>query len=344
MHNETTHDFDHSKTTVNLIFFKSGPTITPDLSYITSYILTMAQKRKTSQFNAWSFVINNYTEKDEDDVKELKPFCSYLVVGKEVGEKCGTPHLQGYVYMVKPATLKAMSRVLRRAKLFVSKGSDFDNFGYAQKEDLWLRFGSPPACRKDRGDLSDVMQHGTMRDVVLHSSSYQAVRMAEKRFVYLEAKRNFKPLVVWFYGSTGVGKSYSVHTCYPDVFIPQSFKWWEGYDADASVLVDDFRGDYCKFHDLLTLIDRYPYRVECKGGSRQLRAERMFFTSPVHPAAVYQGRTTEDVAQLTRRIDYIIRVVKNAEGLEEHCIIKSPFFSVPSNPEYDDFHFVHGKM
>uniref|UniRef100_UPI0040488E22 hypothetical protein n=1 Tax=Shewanella sp. TaxID=50422 RepID=UPI0040488E22 len=57
------------------------------------------------------------------------------------------------------------------------------------------------------------------------------------------------------------------------------------------------------FHVLLRLLDRYPYQVETKGGSRQLLAETMIITCPFMPEEMYNGR--EDIKQLLRRIDEI---------------------------------------
>ena len=44
-----------------------------------------------------------------------------------------------------------------------------------------------------------------------------------------------------------------------NVFRPLNYKWWEGYDGHEVVLLDDIRKDFCKFHELLTLLDIYPY-------------------------------------------------------------------------------------
>ena len=80
-------------------------------------------------------------------------------------------------------------------------------------------------------------------------------------------------------------------------------KWWEGYDAQEYVIIDDMRGDFLKFHQLLKLLDRYPYRVETKGSTRQFLATHIFITSSYHPEEMFSTR--EDIQQLLRRIDEI---------------------------------------
>jgi len=80
-------------------------------------------------------------------------------------------------------------------------------------------------------------------------------------------------------------------------------KWWEGYDAHENVIIDDMRGDFCKFHELLRMLDRYAYRIETKGGSRQFRAKTIIITSCYSPTEMFDTR--EDIQQLLRRIDEI---------------------------------------
>jgi hypothetical protein len=50
------------------------------------------------QTKHWCFTLNNYTENEMEQMEQMVPqFCEKWVIGKEVGEKCGTPHLQGYI-------------------------------------------------------------------------------------------------------------------------------------------------------------------------------------------------------------------------------------------------------
>jgi len=52
-------------------------------------------------------------------------------------------------------------------------------------------------------------------------------------------------------------------------------------------------------------LDRYPFQVECKGGSRQFLAKNIYITSCYSPEQMFEGRVDEDLRQLTRRIDII---------------------------------------
>jgi hypothetical protein len=115
------------------------------------------------------------------------------------------------------------------------------------------------------------------------------------------------PEVYWIYGPTGTGKTRYVFTKegYTNIWVSgTSLKWFDGYHGQEVVLVDDFRGDYCKFHELLRYTDGYPISVQIKGSFVNFNPKRMYFTCPVHPRDVYPS-LCEEVDQLLRRITRI---------------------------------------
>lgn len=264
----------------------------------------------------YCFTINNYTVDDEDAVKALATDALYLVCGREIGKKCGTPHLQGYVHFKSQRSFDAIKRLLKRANLRAAKADALRNQQYCTKDsDMLIEHGTPPA-QGERSDIDmarDIVREtGQMRQVALEARSMQSVRIAEVYLKYHETPRTWKTTVRWYYGPTGVGKSkyareWLQDECPDDVYTAlDSTKFWEGYDGHRGVIIDDYRKDFSKFHVLLQLLDRYEYRVEVKGSSRQMRATHLAITSPDHPLVTWGGRTTENLQQLLRRIDCII--------------------------------------
>jgi hypothetical protein len=79
-------------------------------------------------------------------------------------------------------------------------------------------------------------------------------------------------------------------------------KWWDGYEQQPAVIIDDYRRDFSTFAELLRLLDRYPHRVEKKGASIQFNSSTIIITTPKPPEETWAGRTEEDLAQLMRRI------------------------------------------
>jgi hypothetical protein len=255
----------------------------------------------------WFLTINNYSKEERQYAEEYK--CEYLLIAEEVGEKEHTEHLHIYFELKCQKTFSKIKKEFPRANIQVAKGNAQQVRAYLAKQNLVIEIGEAKkqGQRSDLENVKEILKEtNKMREVVDIATSYQSVRMAEVILKYHERTRNFKPLVKWYYGSTGSGKTRTAHEeSDPDDTHVQdkNIKWWEGYDGHKFVIIDDFRKDFCKFHELLKLIDRYPYRVECKGGSRQLLAETMIITSAYHPKHIYESR--EDLGQLIRRIDEI---------------------------------------
>lgn len=265
-----------------------------------------------SRSRDFTFTINNYNEADVSLCEALASESSYMIVGIECGDEKGTPHLQGYVYFTNARSFSSVKKKLPRAHIESTKGSPIDNKRYCSKDGKVLfEHGTCPrqGARTDIEKTFDKLKSGAnMRSVIETARSYQSIKAAEIYLKYNEEKREWKPEVKWFHGSTGSGKTRrarewlqdDIYTCM------DSAKWFEGYDKHENVLIDDFRDDWISFRGLLRFLDRYEYRVETKGGSRQLLAKKIAITCPYHPKYIYYN--DEDVDQLIRRIDEIILV------------------------------------
>lgn len=235
---------------------------------------------------------------------------SYLVAGIEVGEE-GTPHLQGYVYFQNARSLAALKKMLPRAHLAPAKGTGVQNKAYCTKDgNVLIEAGTVPVQGR-RFDVEDVyaaLRAGhNMRQILEQEPNYQCLQIAKVWLTYHESERNFFPEVKWFFGPPGSGKSKAaLEWLGEDTYICSrtTSKFWDGYDAHQGVLIDDFRVGWCKFQELLGMTDRHPYKVETKGGSRQLLARKMAFTCPYDPMECFVS-VHENLDQLTRRMSEI---------------------------------------
>lgn len=268
-----------------------------------------------SRARGWCFTINNYTE---DELAHLDVIeCRYLCRGLERGEK-GTPHIQGVIYWDNPKTLKAAkAEIGARAHLEAMKGTIEEASTYCKKDGNFTERGEKPTQGK-RTDLTrireTIQQGGGMATVMDLCDNYQQAKYAEMYLKYKEPGRTWKPNVTWLWGETGAGKTRlatEMAAGRRTWISARNLKWWEGYDGHEVVIIDDFRKDFCTFHELLRILDRYEYRVETKGSSRQLLAKDIIITSCYPPESVYDTR--EDVGQLLRRIDAIRRLNVDTE-------------------------------
>lgn len=281
-----------------------------------------------SRSRAWCFTLNNYTDADESLLQQVE--CDYIVFGRETGEEKEVPHLQGYIYFKNPKRLGGLKKLHSRAHWETAKGTAEQNFTYCTKQGDFYERGSKPQQGK-RNDLAEIREiikaGGGMEQVIEKASNYQALRAGELLLKYQKAPHRPEREIYWYYGPTGSGKTRAAtqeaETRGSYWISGKSLKWWDGYDGEKQVIIDDFRADFCTFHELLRLFDIYPMRVEFKGGSRPLMATAIWVTCPYPPTAVWKNKTEEDLEQLTRRIhtikpfgDYQEPAVLEVDGYE----------------------------
>lgn len=253
----------------------------------------------------WCLTVNNYTENDVKSFEDLE--AQYIICGRETAST-GTKHLQTFIYFSEAKTFSKIKKLFNTAHIEPMKGTPQQASDYCKKENDYFEKGTLPLKQGKRTDLDEIREviktTGKMSEVVMIATSYQSVKMAEQILKYHEIKREWKPTVYWFWGSTGTGKSKTAHEMFPDAYVAMSTaKWWDGYDAHENIIIDDMRKDFCKFHELLRYLDRYSMTVETKGGTRQFLARNIVITSCYQPQELFETR--EDINQLLRRIDEI---------------------------------------
>jgi len=82
----------------------------------------------------WCFTLNNWTQSEyEDIIKYVPENCKLCIIGSEVGEEKGTPHLQGYLEFI---TKKRPMSIFKNKRIHweVCKGDRQSNLEYCGKE------------------------------------------------------------------------------------------------------------------------------------------------------------------------------------------------------------------
>ncbi len=167
-------------------------------------------------------------------------------------------------------------------------------------------------------------------EIVDQVTSFQALAGIPRLKGIYEKPRNWKSEVFWFHGPTGTGKTRCVYgiegldNVYTPLYSHSKLEWFENYDADEVVLIDDFRPNMCSFDMFLRLLDRYPMLVNIKGSSRQFLARKIYITSPLAPLKCCEAWTDEDPAQLLRRIDLTVDFTPDKDEVtvtDDHCIL-----------------------
>lgn len=113
--------------------------------------------------------------------------------------------------------------------------------------------------------------------------------------------------VVCLWGEPGSGKTRkALKELGEDCFMMSacSPEWWDGYQGQKAVLIDDYRNSW-PVTRLLNVLDIYPVRLPIKGSFTYLKARRIYLTSNLHPQAWYPNVEEMTKQALIRRFTYI---------------------------------------
>lgn len=107
------------------------------------------------------------------------------------------------------------------------------------------------------------------------------------------------PCGLWVWGPPGVGKSHWVREQYPNAFFKPQNKWWDGYQGEKFVILDDF--DCTALGHLLKIwADKYSFVAETKGYSTHIRPFKFIITSNYSIEALFQQDNPMMLALLRR--------------------------------------------
>lgn len=227
----------------------------------------------------------------------------------ERGGESGYLHWQFCIAFSKKKSLKSVKTIFGEgihAELSRSEAAA----EYCCKEDTRVagpyEFGAKPFRRNSARDWEQIWldaQLGQLSSIPadVRVVSYRTIRAIQSDFsIPLRMDRH----VSVYWGLTGTGKSHSAWAeagegAYSKC--PRS-KFWDGYQDQESVVIDEFRGGIDVAH-LLRWFDKYPVRVEIKGSSRPFNAKRIFITSNIPPVEWYPDLDEMTMDALLRRLD-----------------------------------------
>lgn len=268
----------------------------------------------------WCFTLNNYTPEEEAALQQLE--CRYMVYGREVAST-GTPHLQGFVVFPSNKRDAAVRRLLPRAHVEAARGTTEQAVTYCKKDGNFWEGGNVPQERSAAGkrerdtwnDAYDSAKRGAFDEI----PGYVAMRcyrtMREVARDHMVPPPDLDDVCgLWLWGEAGVGKSRTARERFPDFFNKPINKWWDGYQDEPVILLDDFDPSHRVLaHHLKIWADRYAFVGEIKGYARSMRPQKIVVTSQYSPDTIWSD-DPEALAAIRRRF-VVEQVVKKAEPL-----------------------------
>lgn len=253
----------------------------------------------------------------------------YIVYQVEVSPTTGKYHCQGTVCFKD-------SRSMHYVKTLIGNEPHCENckdvrasIEYCKKAETrfmgpWEHGEAPKAfgAKKTNADLLEDVKTGKRYLQILEEDPNTAGRdkaMKFMRFCVTEKlsdrqKSGIKVLV--FYGGTDLGKTYTAVNVYggeDDYYIldpPANGQpiWFDGYEGQKTLIIDDFSSKVCNLEQLKRLLDVYKCKLPVKGGYCWASWSKVVITSNYPPRQWYvdsQGGMAIDIGPLKRRIHEI---------------------------------------
>ena len=288
-----------------------------------------------AKHRCWCFTWNNYTR---DDIALLKgmggvavadgailsrgPLAKYLVFAEEVAPTTGMKHLQGFVQFHSQVFFTALNqRFGRRCWLAVAKATPYENRAYVMKirpkdpvpNEIVYEYGHLPKERKQAQEDSQARYAKARRlaienrieeiDADLMVRFYQTwKRMRDDAWLSadLQTLEDAQLGNEWLWGPAGTGKSRDARNRYPNAYLKNCNKWWDGYQGEEVVIIEDFdKRHECLIHFLKIWADRYPFTGEVKLSSMKCRPKKIIVTSNYSISQIWSQTT--DTGPLLRR-------------------------------------------
>lgn len=232
------------------------------------------------------------------------------------------------MYFRNAKTQSATRRLLPGCHIISALGTPAQNHRYCSKtreEDE-----IPNAVFHSRGDLPGVPADGGPVEANRWEAAWTCAKSGSMEEIPADIRircystlrrieRDFMPAVVslegpcglWIWGVAGCGKTLSVTRAYPDAYPKPRNVWWDGYQREPIVILDDVDKYDLKLGGYLKhWADAYPFIGEVKGGSMKIRPTKIVVTSQYKIEDIWQDAETQ--AALLRRFI----VVEKIQGQE----------------------------
>lgn len=244
----------------------------------------------------------------------------------------GTPHYQIFMAFPNPISFNTIRKLYSTAHIEPAKNA-LRAYEYCSKPDSRvspeqsLRFGPIPKPSARVSGSTKEFNDACIREGIealvsdgrVHLREYKKLKEAACLFNLVTAKPTDNTIMDnhWYHGDPGTGKSRSARSTFGDsIFCKPLNKWWDGYDGQRAVLLDDFGRDHkCLGYHLKIWADHYAFTCEIKGATTSIRPRHIIVTSNYIPEDIWDDPQT--IKAINRRFKF--HHFKKLEGKGGEC-------------------------
>lgn len=261
-----------------------------------------------------------FTAYDKDEVSfalanhqpaEIK----YLCYGIEICPTTGKTHYQGYLELKSSIRLTGVKKLFgpnSKTHFEYRKGTADEARNYCMKDGSFYEFGE----RAKQGERSDLIklkekldEPGITLKQVADDHFTEFLKYTKGIMAYRTiscTQRDWPVNLEIHIGPTNCGKSHYAKTSFPNAYWMMkpngSSVFFDGYDGQDTIVLDEFYG-WIPWDLLLRMCDRYPLKLQVKGGSTECLVKNVIITSNKDIINWYPN--IKEIDPLIRRINLL---------------------------------------
>lgn len=221
----------------------------------------------------WCFTAWEQPQYDSDKMR-------YMIIGEEICPSTGKEHIQGFVIFHRQNRLKMTKTLLKcgdGVHLEPRRGTREQARNYCMKDEHYTEYGMFEAFTKEQL-FKQPINYLKENYPEFYCRYYKGLERLQDKG---DKWRNIQ--VIWIWGKSGTGKTRCVMEL-NDVFkLDPPYKWFDGYEGESIILIDDYKEGQIERGYLLNLLDGYRMRLETKGSHTWAKWTCVYITSNYAP-------------------------------------------------------------
>lgn len=269
-----------------------------------------------SRSRSWCFV-SYHPEGPEDLHDNIK----YIIFQQETCPKTKRLHWQGHVEFFTPIGYKSVQKCIGDEKAHVEivkdriesrayctpggskKSGPKDHIPGSQYErGQWDEVGQ--GRRSDFSEICDAIRADKPLREIANANPGTFARyhrgIRELRRLQWGRRMNQECEVIVLWGKGGAGKTHKANELAPNAYWKDNTKWWNDYNGEKEVIINDMMLNKWEPDYLKNMFDKWPMKIEDKGGVMELAATKFVITTNENPETWFQF-----IPELRRRVKKI---------------------------------------